>query len=48
VLVHKILIPWVQIEGNGSIAYFSLNELCCKCNVKLKLYTSGPLVQLTM
>jgi hypothetical protein len=43
-LVHNILILWVYIEGSGFIAYFSLNELCCKCNVKLKLYTSGPLV----
>jgi hypothetical protein len=46
--VHNILIPYGHIEGSGFIAYFSLNELCCTCNVKLKLYTSGPLVQLIM
>jgi uncharacterized protein YggT (Ycf19 family) len=47
-LVRNILIHWGHIEGSGFIAYFSLNELCCKCNVKLKLYSSGPLVQLIM
>jgi len=47
-LVRNILIPWGHIEGSRFVTYFSLNELCCKCNVKLKLYTSGPLVQLIM
>jgi hypothetical protein len=32
-LVHNILIPLGHIEGSGFIAYFSLDELCCKCNV---------------